>query len=370
MELDTTTRVSRFAGGTHGGARRIGPISATVPSGTKASIPSRFETLLNSGGHEKHGFGRRTYRFNEAENDLPGPGAYFRPRKMEPKQSSSKKGSAAFASAHRAGFDEDAPRIAPGPGPGSYELAKKPQTPHKSAAFCELQPRKLLKVKTAEHVVPGPGAYVVTESQRVPCGAMSSKSVREILVTKTQPTAGPGEFLPDSHLNLISSSAQPKSGPSFFNKSSSPKDTFLRQIEAQNALPPPMTQEKQSHGNLPPILTEIALERTGPLRPGRHIEAVSPPATKSAVFMESNLDRFGKPTVRYSAANESDVGPGSYQTEQKEKRMLISSSWALSGVARDEIKARYRVPGPAYYEPKQDPKRLSYHMLSRDYWSA
>merc|ERR1719240_1293304 len=43
---------------------------------TAASIPSKFETVLHTGNKERNGFNTRVYRFNDSENDLPGPGNY------------------------------------------------------------------------------------------------------------------------------------------------------------------------------------------------------------------------------------------------------------------------------------------------------
>jgi len=43
---------------------------------TATSIPSKFETVLHTGNKERNGFNTRVYRFNDSENELPGPGNY------------------------------------------------------------------------------------------------------------------------------------------------------------------------------------------------------------------------------------------------------------------------------------------------------
>lgn len=43
---------------------------------TATSIPSKFETVLHAGNKERNGFNTRVYRFNDSENELPGPGNY------------------------------------------------------------------------------------------------------------------------------------------------------------------------------------------------------------------------------------------------------------------------------------------------------
>ena len=42
----------------------------------------RYETVLHVGVREKDAFGGRTHRFLEADNDLPGPGLYYKQSTM------------------------------------------------------------------------------------------------------------------------------------------------------------------------------------------------------------------------------------------------------------------------------------------------
>lgn len=44
-----------------------------------ASIPSKYETVLHREPVERNAFGTRTNRFGESENELPGPGTYYKP---------------------------------------------------------------------------------------------------------------------------------------------------------------------------------------------------------------------------------------------------------------------------------------------------
>jgi hypothetical protein len=378
--MDTETRVDRAAGaGTRGGKLRVGAHVPTV-GGAKASIPSRFETVLNTDAREQNGFGRRTFRFDEPINDLPGPGAYSKSRSIlnrsQVNLSCSAKGTAAFASNTKG--TTLVPTSVFTPGPAAY-CPEKPRTQAMagsapSAAFKNPSDRRMLRVTAVAKPVPGPGAYRPEDYGREkPGGLMTTQGEREVGPLKGPRLApGPGEFQPESYVNPLGSlaakarSARPRTPPS------SPQAAQARAAAAaKTSLPPVMLSDMGR--DLPAAVVDAAAERhnrelrtlvAGALRP---VEAK--PVARTAAFADTSLDRFGNPTVRYTAVDDGNLGPGAYELETKPRRMLISSSWALSAVERGSKKDRWAVPGPAYYSSEPSVNKVSHHMLSADYWS-
>jgi len=376
--MDTETRVERAAGAApKNGKLRIGAHVPTV-GGAKASIPARFETVLNHDAREANGFGRRTFRFDEPVNDLPGPGAYGRSRaitnKTQLKLSTSTKGSAAFASTSKPGGR--LPTGAYTPGPAAYDQRPSPVKTAgagPSPAFKPPTEKRLLRVTAVVKDVPGPGAYRPEDAAPPkPGGRFTTLAPREVgPITQPATEPGPGEYLPDSALNPLASYAKSHSHPAP-RASTSPAAEMKAKAEARPGLPPAMDSTTLA-GPLPPVVREAAKERQERELTHKVAGALKPvdqkPVPKSAAFADTCLDRFGKPTVRYTAGDDGNLGPGCYETEQKPRRMLISSSWALSTVERGGTKPRYAVPGPAYYAPPAAPKKTSHHMLSNAYWS-
>eukprot|EP00759_Apiculatamorpha_spiralis_P049654 PhF_6_TR442/c0_g1_i1/m.167 len=84
------------------GRLRVGGIIRTTATGgpgsvSKASIPSRYETILNTAPRERNAFGNRTLRFDDMDNERPGPGSYRIARTLKSKNPSvSKKGNGFF----------------------------------------------------------------------------------------------------------------------------------------------------------------------------------------------------------------------------------------------------------------------------------
>ena len=77
--------IGRQKGKTVIGTLKRGAPAATLRENTGAkstsSIPTKYETVLSTTPVEQDAFGTRTQRFSHAENDLPGPGKYYKPRK-------------------------------------------------------------------------------------------------------------------------------------------------------------------------------------------------------------------------------------------------------------------------------------------------
>ena len=400
MMMETVT-VPRFAGGSgvKQGTLRVGSIAAPGAStalATKASIPSRFETVLRTGASEINGFGCRTSRFDELPGtlDLPGPGAYKlrRPVASQSAVSFSRKGLASFAP--KVGFQTQRSAVLPTPGPGTYETCHVPMfdkstAAHVTSVFSPPSARPLLKQVAPKPAPPGPGDYAVPDMiSRAPCAALKETTVRDSyrLVARTAP--GPGEFLPDSALNMMSAGARPsgrRPAPS------PPLVDLVRRSDVDTVVNlPPALREADPYmitgygpnlrpgDEIAPALKDVSKLRAQLNTIAQHQTALAPlpdrPVKKSAAFADSVLDRFGHSTVPYVARDSGRVGPGTYDppSGMNTRRMLISSSWALSSVNRDDPGnkgGRYKVPGPAYYHTALPPCQVSHHMLSREYWA-
>ena len=377
--------IQRFAGRSSSGKRYVGFVAAQTSVTSKASIPSKFETILNRDNHENVGFGRRTFRFDIPENDLPGPGTYATVKGgISTKKSSlsfSNTGTSSFASSKRAGFKEDAP-VFVSPGPGSYNTFVKP----KGGEVLHMGPTSVFSTPTwrrpipkSAPVMPGPGAYDVIRAESavrsVPCSAMSSKcpkdpaigkppavgayldvegatSFKAVNKTATKPLAGMRSTTDRFKYN------GPLAGAGGSTEGCSPK----------KVLPPLMADIAQVSAltKAPALVQEALPEQTSPKRRG---SAPQPTQKPSPMFANTILDRFGRPTIRYAAPPPNNVGPGSYEVERPAKKMLISSSWAVSAVPRDAPKDRYQPPGPAFYEVKSPQKQIS-HRVNSGGWSA
>lgn len=348
----------------------MGAIAANGALGNKPSIPSRFETVLNTSVRESDAFGRRTYRFDDPENELPGPGSYRKNRNIvsQSATSVSKKGSAAFASAEKAGFTDDAPQFVT-PGPGEYYSPSKRKPQPLSPPFCPPQPRLLLKVKVPAVGPPGPGSYVRHEPLQAPCPALCQKAIRDPYVLSDKTAPGPGEW--QSEKTLSSFLPRDPLRASCFTRSTQgrfggPQVDPQKRTKVMDHLPAPLSHQTEfTRATFSPTVEETVLsEKCRPTESTPDEEL----RRKTAAFADSNLDRFGKPIVRYSAEEERDVGPGSYELERKPRRLLISSSWALSSVARDIVKDKYQPPGPAYYAPQVLPSKTA-HRVGNGSWS-
>jgi hypothetical protein len=391
-QMEVNTQVDRSAGAARIGRLHVGAIasSSSPATATKCSIPSRFETVLNTNVREQNAFGSRTFRFDDAVNDRPGPGAYHRGRSLGAKSalSTSTKGSAAFAP----NFKKDGETYggAPvAPGPTSYlpfptdtvVSSKEKKRLPVTAAFRNPQPRRLLKMKDGAKGVPGPCSYLPQDvgAPGAKCSAMSGKAVREVNDTVSNAprrSLGPGEYFADStQLSTFASAGSHGNGRgSHFNKSATARfghDTGVaKKLSAVRQLP--TTLGVSQRAPLPGVLGEVAQVRENEEARARQARGKTVPARpppKSAMFADTVLDRFGKSTVRYTADDDTRIGPGTYEVDPQPQRMLISSAWALSGATRDDVGSKVHPPGPAYYQVSGDTKKVSHRMLSNDYWS-
>ena len=382
MTVDLSAQTKRLIGGArpNAGKLRLGAVSANGGVGSKASIPTRFETILNTGHREQDAFGTRTFRFGNVENELPGPGTYRKNRSIlsQSKFSFSKQGLAAFAKP--VGLDPNSKPAAAAfvPGPGAYHRGDS-NVPTKdgktTAAFAAPTPKPVLRIVKPTSAVPGPGQYNVLESPRRIVGAPRITEPRNPSPTRgspsTTPAPGPGEYISLDQYSTF----KPRDPTRKSAFAASSTDRFKTRHLEDN----PRVIAK----NLPTLLTVVDdIDRSNVSTLIREVRSPRPSvqeapkpksptsyAKSSPMFAETNLDRFGRPIVRYTAPDLVNVGPGSYELEKRPKRMLISSSWALSGSRRDELQDHIKPPGPAYYTPQLLPSHVSHRVTDSHVWS-
>lgn len=389
-ELDKSDQhVQRLAGAAKAskGKLRTGVVAAHSGIGTKSSIPTRFETILNAGNRERNGFGRRTYRFDEPENELPGPGSYQQSRSIlsQSKLSISKKGFSGFAPP--VGLKPKSSRQAV-PGPGAYGPDTVPMDPAATlkqnvggdkthAVFATPTPKPVLRLSRPATEPVGPGHYFTGPNTTLtsPCTAMTSKfdfRAAEERQKSRVSSIGPGAYLQEQDVGMnVKDPLRPShfslSGTNRFTSPASHEISKNRKLAT--ALPPILAISADvDRLHVPEVVKEV---REKNFRPTLRQPHTSTSVTKpSFMFSETNLDRFGRPIIRYTAPPSDSLGPGSYDFEQQPKRMLISSSWALSGSTRDEMKDHYLPPGPAYYSPPPPASRVSHRIGDTSNWAV
>jgi len=152
-----------FQGAVYRGSTRA---LGASPVRASASIPSKFETVINVGTKEKDGFGVRSHRFAGYETELPGPGNYTVTGDMTYKHDSiSKKGYGSFPSKNKRFHSK---KVFTAPGPGAYDQkrwdGKTERRDFSRAKYGSIYAdRHASSAPLAEakqmHVEPGPGAY-------------------------------------------------------------------------------------------------------------------------------------------------------------------------------------------------------------------
>ena len=364
-----------------GGRLRIGQIVSCTNG--KASIPSRFETILFSGAREKNAFGRRTNRFDAAEDDLPGPGSYKKPRTLTKNTPSlSKRGTGGFASASK--ITANQPRaLFLTPGPGSYKYPEAPSAQNISASFARPVLKRAIGTRTeSSRVGPGPGAYNVAKENvsEKPSSIFESKTKREPLAGRNS-NPGPGEYqmVQSGELGIKQESAVFKSSITRVNKVDPKLGALARKLpQAPRSGPEGFTGQNGrpgspvSPGTASKIFEKSERESPGILTAADEIMNRKNRPKPSSVFATTVLDRFGKPTIRYVPSDFNYPGPGNYDIEPPKKRLLISSSWAMSGTERfsEGLSNSCKPPGPAFYNPSMFPDKVrqSFHLNNKGAW--
>ena len=371
MDVDTLTRTAGCA--VKSGRLRVGGIVRTVAAGgpstvSKASIPSRFETILNTGPREKDGFWNRTNRFNDPDNERPGPGTYRKSRSLKKNTPSvSKLGLGSFASTTRI-RSEELPPILIGPGPGGYTLPTKigevGHKPHPSTVFCSGVPQQR---RQQPNSVPGPGKYFIAgltvNDSSHPNAVFRVKQSQSLLYDPPKP--GPGDYEP---LTTLGSSRVPSIANVF--KSTTSRSEMGGLPAKNNGLtkppPPAFASQDDVQGTFGDVLKHLKPEDLEIEHGGRSYSKKEAAAKSSSSFVVNSRDRFGRPTVRYVAEDDGNPGPGKYDIDKPKTKMLISSSWALSGNLRFREPKVLKPPGPAFYNPVIPQTKVDHHVKRID----
>lgn len=376
--LPPSTAPASSAGGSPrrlAGKLRTG-VNAGRSSNKSSSIPTRFETILHHDNHEADAFGRRTYRFNEPENLLPGPGAYDKSRSIVKQSATSVsiKGSSGFALP--VGLKGHGPAKTPGPGTYTQDTfptaatgaaASSPMKP--SPVFVGPSPKPVLHIARPAAEPLGPGQYF-TENNRstltAPCAAvMYHTTTKPRTSAFTKPIGvGPGQYETQGFRSVgvkdpMRASHFSMSGTSRFGPPKAHRDAVQRNLATN--LPPLLASSYDvDRLGVPHVVREVQATRWS----SRAQTTAAPTELRkpSSMFTETNLDRFGRPIIRYTAPPSDALGPGSYDLEEHPRRTLISSSWALSGTKREEPRDRYLPPGPAYYSPPPTATKVSHRV--------
>jgi len=337
-----------------------------------SSIPSKFETTLFTGNKERDGFGTRSHRFAENENELPGPGSYEQDGKLLDSKIYSKKGlGGGFASktVRSSAFG----KASMTPAPGAYEINRRFTAPVRpgEANTSGFMPPTLRSVTVAEDPLPGPGQYgtpelgVPSDRSSAPTGAskpgegFSSSAPRFSSKSKLAGASmpAPGQYNPalPGHSHAYHDDLLPSAA----FRSGAPSRSGATQVSR-------MTKEQQ--------LGVVGYKGAAPPGPGAYNSARTAfviSHRRSPQFCDSALDRWGNPmpgAVRQTSAPSVTPGPGAYHRETTRETAPISSSAFMSGSAQTSNNARAPIPGPAYYLPSEPSKQRSYHLNAVQRW--
>ncbi|CCI41377.1 unnamed protein product [Albugo candida] len=290
------------------------------------SIPSKIETTLNDTAGGPNAFWSRTQRFNEAENALPGPGAYY---KLPSFVRSANICGSVSRLGYGVGFVSKSDRFGKSlkdilPGPGQYNsgalgsvCTRKPQSSNANAR----QARKMIPTNQQ----PGPGAYNTTEttfsSPSAAYAAFSSKVNRSRTICDDIPA--PGQYkveTPETKLPMHSV---------FRSKA--------RRIED-------LMSESPGPGAYKTEQAEICMRYDT-------VAKVHP----NAIFHKSTKDRFSE----LNRPEETAIGPGHYDTFPYMKQLGSTKMRSMQVERRDRWSTDrpQDVPGPAYYRPSFIPKQ-------------
>merc|ERR1719231_1477471 len=331
---------------------------------TVSSIPSKFETTLHKGRREQNAFGGRTFRFRNNENDIPGPGSYY--KKPTLVRSANTCGSVSHLG-FGSGFVSKSKRFTGAhgvnvPGPGSYES---PLVVHQfsraGATGNFVKPKRYrdqVVVPTPENVSPGPGHYRPNQAKQTAAlrlahdkmSSFRSKSKRGFQPPTSGPAPGQYEVL-HTVGNLLPGVHGGKAAclPHAAFRSSSEKIT--REL---------FYPEKTAYGKLPgPGSYEVdESERAA----NRDLVAAAQP---SSMFSNNMQNRFGQPYVKRTMVD-ATPGPGWYGKEGERERGVASSSFFMSGTGRSGDNGR-KAPGPAFYKP-ENPTKKSFLLNATRKW--
>ena len=360
--------------------------SATTRDRNKASIPSRFETVLHHGATENDGFGSAAMRFRHSTHDVPGPGKYGGNSgastfvwNTDLKGSISKKGFGGLVSKTNRFSNRAMLEAATMPGPGGSSKG-----PPKSLIFSRndfargetsanfATPKRYRDEPTLDpDKMPGPGHYQIKGMQQTAVAGCASgfrsKTKRfpkgdDLGVTGKIP--GPGAHNVQRAMNYKAMQGEFKGAHSSFRSESQRG----RQMILSKGIPGPgsyhvgltnkeINAQKQALNNLMNRAPVGGLRVLG--QDQRRL--VSDSKRDGLHFGSLGSDRFGMPYARKTTQNP-NPGPGAYGnvTEDARPKGLATSSAFLSETKRG-IDAVMGVggkpPGPAFYRPRQKMKK-------------
>ncbi|RLN64668.1 hypothetical protein BBJ29_005645 [Phytophthora kernoviae] len=317
-----------------------------------SSIPSKYETVLHRDANERNGFGNRTTRFGDCENELPGPGQYYKRstfvRSTADSGSVSRLGySTGFVSKSKR-FSEQVKLVVPGP--GQYQpdrMEHKPQNrKHGMSSFANTPTRSNNQSQGA--AIPGPGDYNTT----LESSAYAHNVARSVFSSKTQRGWGapaelpaPGQY--DNPIQIAQS----------LRNNQCPQSTFKSSVKRLGS----NTTSTPGPGAYNAEDAESALR----------YDWVSK-AHGSAAFHTGNIDRFGR--VPGKMVTDGELGPGTYEVptmvgklseKQGSASVFRSKTSRVEGTGGKIPKGT--VPGPAFYHPTS-PEKQSHLLNANKKW--
>ena len=351
----------------------------------KASIPSRFETVLHHGPTESDGFGSASQRFRYSDNATPGPGQYGKHSQASTflwnsdlKGSISKKGYGGLVSKTNRFSNRAMLEAAIMPGPGGSRKA-----PPKSLLFSRsdfsrgavsanfAKPRRYRDEPVIDdNRMPGPGSYATPNLASGPvagCASGFRSKTNRFKYELGVAFVGPGPGAHDLERAIKFKSAQGRSkGPhsSFTSKSKRGKQMIL-----SKGIPGPgqyhrgrSTEEvAKSKQALNALMSKAPV---GGIRVLGHDQRrlISEQKRDGLHFGSLGSDRFGQPYAR-KTTQDPVPGPGAYgdHTVDTRPKALASSSAFMSETKRG-IEAQLgtgggKPPGPAFYRPRHNMKK-------------
>jgi len=333
---------------------------------TATSIPSKFETVLHTGNKERNGFNTRVYRFNENENELPGPGNYdihgTKNVSTLAKQggSVSKRG---YSSMISKDFSSGPTTIkANVPGAGAYNLKGQfEETKTLGDRKCMFAGRTGPSYLSSEKT-PGPGDYDPFKSRSAPSASESkgssktgaaflSRAVR--LDTKKKIGPAPGAY-ESGHIPQYA----PDVPSSAFSSGVARDKTANEMFEKESKKPGPMSYiSNQKH--------HLGLHGSGTHMFTQKI-AKGPFSFADQEIIEARLKE------KYDGT----PGPGSYfddddvKTKNPKQRKPQATGNFKSGSTRISYMDINKNPGPSFYKTPSTGKPLkkSFHLNTSGCW--
>jgi hypothetical protein len=360
--------------------------SSITRSRNKASIPSRFETVLHHEATENDGFGSAATRFRHSTHDVPGPGKYGKNStkstfiwNSELKGSLSKKGYGGLVSKTNRFSDRAMLEAATMPGPGgsnkrppkSLIFTRNDFSRGESSANFAIPKRYRDEPAVDLDKMPGPGHYKINPLQQMAVASCASgfrsktrRFPRGDNLGVSGKIPGPGAHNVQEAMDYKAAQGEFKGAHSSFRSESQRG----RQMILSKGIPGPGSyhvqptdkQLKKRKAALENLLNKAPV---GGLRVLGHDQRrlVSESKRDGLHFGSLGSDRFGQPYAR-KTTQDPVPGPGAYGniTEDTRPKGLASSSAFLSQTKRgiDAVMGTGgKPPGPAFYRPRQKMKK-------------